>query len=102
MPVHLYGHPAAMDRITPIAQAHGLLVVEDAAQAHAASLHGTPVGAFGDAGCFSFYPTKNMTSGEGGMVTQRRLGRRRGWCACCATRGWSSATETKSSGSTPG
>ena len=69
MPVHLYGHPAAMDRITPIAAAHDLLVIEDAAQAHAASLHGTPVGALGDAGCFSFYPTKNMTSGEGGMVS---------------------------------
>jgi dTDP-4-amino-4,6-dideoxygalactose transaminase len=69
MPVHLYGHPAAMDRITPVAQRNGLLIVEDAAQAHTASLHGTPVGAFGDAGCFSFYPTKNMTSGEGGMVT---------------------------------
>jgi dTDP-4-amino-4,6-dideoxygalactose transaminase len=69
MPVHLYGHPAAMDRIAPIAAAHDLLIVEDAAQAHAASLHGTPVGALGDAGCFSFYPTKNMTSGEGGMVT---------------------------------
>ena len=71
MPVHLYGHPAAMDRLTPIAEEHGLLVVEDAAQAHAASLHGTPVGAMGDAGCFSFYPTKNMTSGEGGMVSAR-------------------------------
>jgi dTDP-4-amino-4,6-dideoxygalactose transaminase len=69
MPVHLYGHPAAMDRIMALAVAHGLLVIEDAAQAHAASLNGTPVGAFGDAGCFSFYPTKNMTSGEGGMVS---------------------------------
>jgi dTDP-4-amino-4,6-dideoxygalactose transaminase len=69
MPVHLYGHPAAMDRIMALAGEHGLLVVEDAAQAHAASLDGTPVGAFGDAGCFSFYPTKNMTSGEGGMVS---------------------------------
>lgn len=69
MPVHLYGHPAAMDRVMPLAQERGLKIVEDAAQAHAASLHGKPVGAFGDAGCFSFYPTKNMTSGEGGMVS---------------------------------
>ena len=69
MPVHLYGHPAAMDRIMPLAAKHGLAVVEDAAQAHAAALHGTPVGAFGVAGCFSFYPTKNMHSLEGGMIT---------------------------------
>ncbi|MEU4426722.1 DegT/DnrJ/EryC1/StrS family aminotransferase [Actinoplanes sp. NPDC024001] len=69
MPVHLYGHPAAMDRIMPIAEAHGLTVVEDAAQAHAAALNGKPVGSFGIAGCFSFYPTKNMHSLEGGMIT---------------------------------
>ncbi len=69
MPVHLYGHPAAMDRIADIAERHGLAIVEDAAQAHAAALHGTKVGAFGVAGCFSFYPTKNMHSLEGGMVT---------------------------------
>ncbi len=69
MPVHLYGHPAAMDRIVPIAERHGLAVVEDAAQAHAAALDGRPVGSFGAAGCFSFYPTKNMHSLEGGMVT---------------------------------
>jgi dTDP-4-amino-4,6-dideoxygalactose transaminase len=50
MPVHLYGHPAAMDRIMPLAEEHDLRVIEDAAQAHAASLNGTPVGAFGDAG----------------------------------------------------
>jgi len=69
MPVHLYGHPAAMDLIGQIAQRHNLLVFEDAAQAHGASLHGTPAGAWGATGAFSFYPTKNMTSGEGGMVT---------------------------------
>jgi hypothetical protein len=69
MPVHLYGHPAAMDRIMPIAERHGLAVVEDAAQAHAAALDGKPVGSFGAAGCFSFYPTKNMHSLEGGMVS---------------------------------
>ena len=69
MPVHLYGHPAAMDRIMPIAEQHGLAVIEDAAQAHAAALGGKPVGSFGAAGCFSFYPTKNMHSLEGGMVS---------------------------------
>jgi perosamine synthetase len=69
MPVHLYGHPAAMDRLMPIAQRHGLAVVEDACQAHGAALHGQPVGAFGVAGCFSFYPTKNMHALEGGMIT---------------------------------
>ncbi|MFX0594725.1 DegT/DnrJ/EryC1/StrS family aminotransferase [Melissospora conviva] len=69
MPVHLYGHPAAMDRIMEIAQRHSLAVVEDAAQAHGAALNDRPVGAFGTAGCFSFYPTKNMHSLEGGMIT---------------------------------
>jgi dTDP-4-amino-4,6-dideoxygalactose transaminase len=69
MPVHLFGHPAAMDRFADIATRHNLAIFEDAAQAHAASLHGVPVGAWGLAGSFSFYPTKNMTSGEGGMVT---------------------------------
>ena len=69
MPVHLYGQPADMPAVTALASRHDLLVLEDAAQAVAASLGGTPAGAFGDAACFSFYPTKNMTSGEGGMVT---------------------------------
>lgn len=69
LPVHLYGHPANMLGLRAVAARHDLLVLEDAAQAHAASIDGRPVGAFGDAGAFSFYPTKNMTSGEGGMVT---------------------------------
>jgi dTDP-4-amino-4,6-dideoxygalactose transaminase len=68
LPVHLYGHPAAMDRIVPIARRHGLAIIEDAAQAIGAGLHGIPVGTFGLAACFSFYPTKNMTTLEGGMV----------------------------------
>jgi dTDP-4-amino-4,6-dideoxygalactose transaminase len=67
--VHLYGQPAAMKEIMAIAGRHGLLVLEDAAQAHMANIDGTPVGAFGATGVFSFYPTKNMTSGEGGMIT---------------------------------
>lgn len=69
MPVHLYGHPANLPALSEIAQRHNLLLVEDAAQAHIASFDGKPVGSWGDAGIFSFYPTKNMTSGEGGMVT---------------------------------
>ena len=69
MPVHLYGHPAKMDKLQAVADKHGLKVFEDAAQAHGASLNGTPVGAFGEFAMFSLYPTKNMTSGEGGMVS---------------------------------
>ena len=68
MPVHLYGHPAAMGQFEKLAERHGLLLIEDAAQAHGAALGGRPVGAFGQAGCFSFYPTKNMHALEGGMV----------------------------------
>src|SRR4029453_19038019 len=60
MPVHLYGHPAAMDRLMPVAARHGLAVVEDACQAVGATLGGEPAGAMGTVGCFSFYPTKNM------------------------------------------
>ncbi|RSN66397.1 DegT/DnrJ/EryC1/StrS family aminotransferase [Actinomadura sp. WAC 06369] len=74
MPVHLYGHPAAMDRFAALAGRHGLALVEDAAQAHAASLDGVPAGALGTAGCFSFYPTKNMHTLEGGMVTTADAG----------------------------
>ena len=69
MPVHLYGHPAKMDKLRTIADSHSLLLFEDAAQAYGAFLGGTPVGAFGEFAMFSLYPTKNMTSGEGGMVS---------------------------------
>jgi len=68
MPVHLYGHPADMDALHAVADEHGLRVFEDAAQAHLATWKGHQVGTFGDFAMFSLYPTKNMTSGEGGMV----------------------------------
>lgn len=68
LPVHLYGNPCNMERLGAIAAEHNLVVIEDACQAHAASIAGKPVGSFGT-GCFSFYPTKNMTTGEGGIVT---------------------------------
>ncbi|MFC6755510.1 DegT/DnrJ/EryC1/StrS family aminotransferase [Halomicroarcula sp. GCM10025894] len=66
--VHLYGCPAPIDELQAIADRHDAVLVEDCAQAHGATYRGDPVGSFGDAGCFSFYPTKNMTTGEGGMV----------------------------------
>lgn len=69
MPVHLYGHPADMTALAEVATRHDLQIFEDAAQAHGAALHGTPVGSFGTFAVFSLYPTKNMTSGEGGMVS---------------------------------
>ncbi|WP_071189903.1 DegT/DnrJ/EryC1/StrS family aminotransferase [Trichormus sp. NMC-1] len=69
LPVHLYGQPADMNPILEIAQRYGLIVIEDAAQAHRAEYKGQRVGSIGDLGCFSFYPGKNLGAyGEGGMV----------------------------------
>lgn len=73
LPVHLYGHPADIDPIVEIARRHNLIVIEDAAQAHSAEYKGRKVGAIGDLGCFSFYPTKNLGAcGEGGIVLTNR------------------------------
>jgi dTDP-4-amino-4,6-dideoxygalactose transaminase len=69
MPVHLYGLPANMQPIKEIAEKHGLIIIEDAAQAHGANYKEKPLGTFADAACWSFYASKNMTTGEGGMVT---------------------------------
>lgn len=69
IPVHLYGHSAKMDALMTIAKRKGLLVIEDAAEAHGAEYKGRRVGAIGDCGVFSFYGNKVITSGEGGMMT---------------------------------
>jgi len=88
VPVHLYGHPAAIGDVVAIARRHGLRVVEDCAQAHGASVGGRKVGTWGDVGCFSFYPTKNLGAiGDGGAVVtsdtavahRMRLLREYGW-----------------------
>ena len=69
MPVHIYGHPCDMEPIMGIAKKHGLKVIEDCAQAHGATISGKRVGTFGDLGCYSFYPTKNLGAiGDGGAI----------------------------------
>jgi len=74
LPVHLYGQPADMDSILTITRKHGLVVIEDAAQAHGAEYKGRQVGSIGDLGCFSFYPGKNLGAyGEGGAVLTNNL-----------------------------
>jgi perosamine synthetase len=69
IPVHLYGHPVDMDQLMEIARKYNLIVIEDAAEAHGATVRGRKVGSFGDMACFSFYANKIITTGEGGMVT---------------------------------
>ena len=71
MPVHFAGRACAMDRIMSIARKHDLIVIEDCAHAVEAEFHGQPLGTFGDFGCFSFYVTKNIVAGEGGMIIGR-------------------------------
>jgi dTDP-4-amino-4,6-dideoxygalactose transaminase len=68
IPVHLFGYPSDMEKIIKIAKEHNLTIIEDACQAHGAKIGDKNVGTFG-IGCFSFYPTKNITTGEGGMIT---------------------------------
>ena len=69
--VHMCGRCCEMDSILDVARRHGLRVIEDCAHAIEATHHGIPAGLMGDAGCFSFYPTKNITTGDGGMVITR-------------------------------
>lgn len=70
IPVHIFGHPADMEAIQKIARKHNLKIIEDCAQAFGAEINGRKVGSFGDAGCFSFYPSKNLGAyGDGGIIT---------------------------------
>lgn len=68
IPVHLYGHPVDMDRLMSIAKKHKLIVIEDCAESHGATVRGKMTGSFGEMSCFSFYANKIITTGEGGMV----------------------------------
>jgi perosamine synthetase len=69
IPVHVYGHPVDMDRLGALAAARRLIVIEDCAESHGATVRGRMTGGFGQMGCFSFYANKIITTGEGGMVT---------------------------------
>lgn len=69
IPVHLFGHPVDMDMLMGIAKRHNLLVIEDCAESHGATVRGRMTGSFGDMSCYSFYANKVITTGEGGMVT---------------------------------
>lgn len=69
MPSHMYGHPADMNNIVEVANKYGLWIIEDAAEAHGAAIDGRKVGSIGHCGTFSFYGNKNLTTGEGGMIT---------------------------------
>jgi dTDP-4-amino-4,6-dideoxygalactose transaminase len=86
VPVHLYGHPADMDPLLALAARHNLTVIEDTAQAHGATYKGRTVGSLGDAGCFSFYPSKNLgAAGDAGLIVTSdpelaaRMRRLRSW-----------------------
>jgi perosamine synthetase len=68
MPVHLFGHPVDMDRLMGIARRHDLIVIEDCAESHGATVRGRMTGSFGHMACYSFYANKIITTGEGGMV----------------------------------
>lgn len=72
MPVHMYGHPVDMDPLLELADRHGLVIIEDAAEAHGAEYKGRKAGGIGDLSCFSFYANKIITTGEGGMVLAKR------------------------------
>ena len=74
LPVHVFGQPSDMDPILEIASRHGLAVVEDACEAIGSEYRGRPAGTLGDAGVFGFYPNKQMTTGEGGMIVTRHTG----------------------------
>jgi perosamine synthetase len=73
IPVHLYGHPVDMDRLMEIAETHNLVVIEDCAESHGATVRGRMTGSFGDMACYSFYANKVITTGEGGIITTNNV-----------------------------
>ena len=84
-PVHFAGRPCAMDGVMEVARKHALHVIEDCAHAIETQYHGQHAGTFGDFGCFSFYVTKSVATGEGGMVSDSTRGRRRAHQNACAS-----------------
>jgi len=83
LPVHVFGQAADMDALLAVAERHGLAVIEDACEAIGGAYKGRPLGTLGDAGTFAFYPNKQMTTGEGGVVVSPDAAARQHWIDVC-------------------
>ena len=104
LPVHAFGQPADLEPIVAVARAHDVALIEDACEAIGATYEERQAGAIGDVGVFAFYPNKQMTTGEGGMIVTNRddWARYSGRCATRAVTRWTRGSSTIASATTTG